>query len=545
MPNADEFAKVFETLRAQYERMLPGKLAALDGSFAALQEANPPKRELLETFHRQVHSLTGSGASYGFPELSQTARALELILKQATHSPADIRPPDIEEIRCRLEAVKRSVSTKTANGASRLAAADTSTMPAAATEHYIAILGRSPEQMEALSSQLLHFGYHAKIFESPALLLDCLADLPLAALILDAADEAEVAALAPITAHARNRGIPLVFTSDQTELSIRLAAVRAGGVAFFAAPVDAASLVDQLDRLSAGNAGEPYRVLIVDDQPIDAALYASALDSVGMITHIINDPGLTLNALREFNPDLVLLDMYMPSVSGEELAQVIRQQSAYVSIPLVFLSAETDVEKQLEAMRNGADDFLTKPINLQHLVASVTTRTKRYRELRSFMQRDSLTGLLNHTKSKEYLDTEVARAERENWPLAFAMVDIDHFKQVNDTFGHPVGDRVIKSIARLLQQRLRRSDVIGRYGGEEFAVILSNTSGETAARVMDEIRIAFSQIPHQAEGAAFSATFSCGVAEFRTGMSTNELANEADKALYQAKRRGRNQVVLA
>jgi diguanylate cyclase (GGDEF)-like protein len=161
------------------------------------------------------------------------------------------------------------------------------------------------------------------------------------------------------------------------------------------------------------------------------------------------------------------------------------------------------------------------------------------------MQRDSLTGLLNHTKSKEFLDVEVARAARGTWPLTFAMVDIDHFKNVNDRYGHPAGDRVIKSLARLLQQRLRRSDIISRYGGEEFAVILSNTSGETGARVMDELREAFSRIQHQADGLEFTATVSCGIAQLRPGMSTIELANEADKALHQAKRRGRNQVVLA
>jgi diguanylate cyclase (GGDEF)-like protein len=539
-PEAESFSQVFERLRAQYEQLLPGKLDALEAAFAALQ-ATPGDHELLRDFHRQAHSLTGSGASYGFAELSRTARTLELALKRALDSSAPMPPAALEEIRRHLDVVRHSAVTK---GAADPMSPVSPGAPSAG-ERLVAILEPSASDAEALATQVSHFGYRCQTFGSPEAMLDYAAGHTLKALILPAANPAGIAALAPITALAAKRGLPVLFTSDQSDLPTRLAGVRAGGIAYFTKPVDAAALVDQLDRLDPDNVGEPYRVLIIDDQPIDAALYASALDSVGMITYIANDPLATLNALREFNPELVLLDMYMPGVSGAELAQVIRQQSAYVSIPLVFLSAETDVDRQHEAMRNGADDFLTKPINLQHLVASVTTRAQRYRELRSFMQRDSLTGLLNHTKSKEYLDTEVARAEREHWPLSFAMVDIDHFKKVNDTFGHPVGDRVIKSIARLLQQRLRRSDLVGRYGGEEFAVIMSNTTGETAARVMDEIREAFSRIQHQANNAEFSATFSCGVAELRPGMSTNELASKADKALYQAKHRGRNQVVLA
>lgn len=542
MQEAESFSQLFGRLRAQYEQSLPSKIAELESSYAALQKT-PADHPLLETFHRQVHSLTGSGASFGFSELSQSARVLELTLKRAINSSTALQPTKFAEIRHHLDGLKRSLATAS-NTVPDPAPTGASTI-SAPLERHVAILETKREDAEALALQLTHFGYRSTIFESAEPIRGYLADVKVEALILPAVDPQDIAALAPVTSQAVERGIPLLFTSERSDLPTRLAAVRAGGVAYLDKPVDVAALVDQLDRLHQGGTGEPYRIMIVEDQPLDAALYASALDSAGMMAHIVSRPALALDALCDFHPDLILLDMYMPDVSGEELAKIIRQQSAYVSVPLVFLSAETDVDRQLEAMRNGADDFLTKPINLQHLVASVTTRAQRYRELRAFMQRDSLTGLLNHTKSKEFLDIELARAERENCPLTFAMVDIDHFKKVNDSYGHPVGDRVIKSIARLLQQRLRRSDIVGRYGGEEFAVILFNTSGETAARVMDDLREAFSQIRHQADLAEFSTTFSCGLAEFHPGMSANELANAADKALYEAKHRGRNRIILA
>jgi diguanylate cyclase (GGDEF)-like protein len=125
------------------------------------------------------------------------------------------------------------------------------------------------------------------------------------------------------------------------------------------------------------------------------------------------------------------------------------------------------------------------------------------------------------------------------------MIDIDHFKQVNDTYGHPVGDRVIKSLSRLLKQRLRETDVVGRYGGEEFAVIMSNTDGDAAMKVLDEMRAAFSCLQHLADGKEFFATFSCGIADVALFSDAIKLGDSADKALYEAKHAGRNRVVLA
>jgi diguanylate cyclase (GGDEF)-like protein len=237
--------------------------------------------------------------------------------------------------------------------------------------------------------------------------------------------------------------------------------------------------------------------------------------------------------------------MHMPGCTGLELAAIIRQQPAYVSIPIVFLSTEANRDRQLAAMHLGGDDFLTKPIKPDHLISAVTSRVQRARTLRSFMIRDSLTGLLNHTNTREHLDIEVARAQRQHGLLTLALLDIDHFKAVNDTYGHPTGDRVIKSLARLLQQRLRKTDIIGRYGGEEFAVILPHTDGLTAVKLLDEIRATFAHVRHQVDDCAFSVTFSCGIACFPDYADATQLTHAADQTLYDAKRSGRNQVLLA
>ena len=190
------------------------------------------------------------------------------------------------------------------------------------------------------------------------------------------------------------------------------------------------------------------------------------------------------------------------------------------------------------------DDFLVKPIDAAHLVSAVTMRATRARFLRSLMIHDGLTGLLNHTAIKEELAREVIRSSRLNSPLSLAMVDIDFFKKVNDTYGHAAGDRVLKSLARLMKQRLRETDIVGRYGGEEFAVIMNDTDAASAAKVIDEIRTVFSRLLHLSHDKEFSVNFSCGIADLAHFSDAVSLSEAADKALYQAKQRGRNKVIV-
>ena len=167
---------------------------------------------------------------------------------------------------------------------------------------------------------------------------------------------------------------------------------------------------------------------------------------------------------------------------------------------------------------------------------------ERYRKLRSMMVTDSLTGLLNHVTLKEALAREVLLATRQNTPVTFCMIDLDQFKQVNDTYGHPAGDRVLKGVSRLFRQRLRRSDIIGRYGGEEFAIIFPNTEAEDAFLVIDKLRQDFAETRFQSDVETFSVTFSAGLASYPQFPTHSELRTAADQALYFAKRRGCNQV---
>jgi diguanylate cyclase (GGDEF)-like protein len=208
------------------------------------------------------------------------------------------------------------------------------------------------------------------------------------------------------------------------------------------------------------------------------------------------------------------------------------------------LSGETDIAQQVEALRLGGDQFLTKPANPIILSAVVKTKIDRYRDMLRSGRHDSLTGLLNHSASKEQLEQMLRRALPAGH-LAVAMIDIDRFKSINDNYGHPVGDQVIRSLAWLLRGRLRNSDLIGRYGGEEFIVALGGVDIGQAVALIDRIREDFSQLPHAHSRGALRASFSCGIAAVPSYVTGSSLIEAADAALLEAKREGRNRIIAA
>jgi len=286
---------------------------------------------------------------------------------------------------------------------------------------------------------------------------------------------------------------------------------------------------------------EKYRVLVVEDSRVAVALIQRTLTAHGIDSRAILDPGTLLHELESYRPDLVLMDMYMPRFNGVEATRVLRQMSAYTALPIVYLSGESDISMQVEALRLGGDQFLIKPFNPVLLAAIVKTKIERFRETQRSTRLDGLTGLLNHTAAKSQLKVMVKNLTPSK-SLTVVMIDIDHFKAVNDTYGHPVGDQVIRGLAWLLKGRLRSSDMIGRYGGEEFLIALPDVTPEQARMVIDRIREDFSSLPHAHPTGALFASFSAGIASYPDFDDPQTLTEAADNALLEAKRLGRNRV---
>lgn len=403
------------------------------------------------------------------------------------------------------------------------------------------------ELVAQLTYQLTCFGYQVESFSTPRSLCRTFAQKRPNALIMDIhfpeGARSEIQTLFELACNC-DTPIPVIIISERNDFEARLQAVRAGGEAYFNKPVETLELLAALDNLTGRHRPEPYRVLVLDDDVDVARYHCLILREAGMQTCYLTEPEHTLELLQDFHPDIVLMDMYMPVCTGNELAALIRQLPEYVGMPIVYLSSETDRQKQLKAMRAGAEGFMTKPVVPEELVAAVSIRAERMRTLRSLMARDSLTGLYNHTTTTDLLGRALLGAKREGRSVCMVMIDLDRFKAVNDTYGHPVGDQVIIALARMLRQRLRSSDIIGRYGGEEFAVIMADTSVSAAGRIIDSLRKDFARFVFTAGGIRFSSTFSAGIAGYPARQTVELLREAADRALYEAKHKGRNRVVL-
>jgi diguanylate cyclase (GGDEF)-like protein len=337
--------------------------------------------------------------------------------------------------------------------------------------------------------------------------------------------------------------LPLVFISEDNSIGSRLKAVQAGGQAFIVKPLDYTLLLKAIDSLTERQLIQKFRVLIIDDQKSLSDYYASILQDAGFEVLTVNDPQHQLMpALTDFVPDLILLDLYMPYCNGQDLAGIIRQMDNLLSVPLVFLSAEASSDLQLRAMSTGADAFLTKPVSSDDLLLTVQSRIKRGRAVHDLVTKDPLSGLLNRRESIRRLEEEISRSRRVNTPLSVAMLDLDQFKNINDTQGHATGDWVIKFFARGMQNIFRESDIIGRYGGEEFLVIFPDTTPDTAQLACKRLK---KYIKDNAGDLPLPFTYSGGLALLANSEDSHSILERADIALYKAKEKGRNKVITA
>lgn len=302
------------------------------------------------------------------------------------------------------------------------------------------------------------------------------------------------------------------------------------------------------------------RVLIVDDNATIRNEIKAVLLRDGGFTHFLEAAdGLTaFKVIMETPPDLVLCDLVMPGFDGLKFLGLKASRRELEQIPVIMLTAVDDLDRKAEILARGASDYVTKPFHEKELLARVRIHTKLKRlqdELREMNARlealsvtDALTGLANRRLLISRLDEEVRRARRTRAPLAVIMIDIDHFKEVNDTHGHAMGDVVLRNIGTMLNANLRTTDLAARYGGEELTLVLPYTDGPAAIQVAEQLRQKFAALDHLLGAATIRKTVSMGVSA-RGGQAAmpdaEGLLNKADEALYRAKQGGRNRVEMA
>jgi diguanylate cyclase (GGDEF)-like protein len=532
--SSDELRRKCQELDAKWRASL--QLAGLDGfvEFAVTVSSLTEflEHHALSGLHQKAHALEQKVLSLMDEYM---AAAAGVVLASDTQAQLQAQMDDF------VMRVQAFVDGHSSQSEERRQVPDASTVVFALPSKQLVLLTDTPAAWKDLVAQVSFFQVKVDLVSTDQLLP---ASPEPALLLVDAANRSLSEFATQVQAlRGQFSASHIVGVNLEADFESQHSALAAGCDTCFAVDTGLSTLLARIVKLCTTEDEPAYKVLVVEDSKTAAALIRRTLSEGGMESQTIARPQEVLRALQAYRPDLILMDMYMPGCTGVEVTRVIRQHAEFLSTPVVYLSGDTNVALQVDALRLGGDHFLTKPFNPVILNAVVKSKIDRYRTLRRTMLNDSLTGLLNHTSSKQQLQAAINAARLDGGSLCAAMVDIDNFKAVNDTYGHPMGDHVIRSVAWLLKQRVRRSDAVGRYGGEEFVVVLPGSGPEQAHDVLDRIRADFALIRHPVEDGWFSCTFSCGIAQWNPDLDAETLLKRADQALYQAKDAGRNQVL--
>ncbi len=298
-----------------------------------------------------------------------------------------------------------------------------------------------------------------------------------------------------------------------------------------------------------------FLVLIVDDVRSNLKVVGAILDRVGYSTTFATSGEQAFERMKKSKPDLILMDIMMPEMDGIEVCKKIKGISQYEEIPIIFVTASHENKMIMEAFKQGAVDYITKPFKSGELLARVKihlelkyTRDelrKNLIELNKLATTDGLTGVLNRRHLFILAEQEFNRVCRYGNSFSVFILDVDYFKMINDTYGHTVGDETLKAIAQTTQSLLRNVDLFGRFGGEEFVGFLPETNSEDAFKVAERIRQTIANLNLEIDNNILRITVSIGLATYAsTDPDIDEMLKRADLALYEAKRRGRNQVLV-
>jgi diguanylate cyclase (GGDEF)-like protein len=545
-----DFQSMFMALKLKYARGLPEKLAEIVKAYEDAQAKD--NDESRKTLRDLAHKIVGTAGSYGYAKLAGAMKAIEeTVLSRPKSGPE--RKKQWQFVGEQIEIAKAAEKTIAEETADTLSQADTTASapkpaPSFGQPSARVLLVDDDDTflgaVEAIGRQcaldIVKAGSAAD-----ALAQACLEPLDAALITIAAADPERSYRLAlDLRSLPGNDSLPLAFirTSEVTDSP---GAAHAGGSLFLDKPLTTADLDKAVHHLVAIRQGGRPRVLIVDDDESFAASVGLTLRHENSIVKIVTDPSTVLEVMQQFPPDLLLLDVNMPQITGFEVCKQVRAVPRWQDLPIIFLTAATGVEARVEAFKSGGDDYLPKPVVNEELLARVKVRLDKSRMLKERSDRDTITGLFLRRAFMEQLQAVVAESERQKTTFAVCLLDVDHFKKVNDTYGHLAGDRVLAGLGQLLQRRFRVDDLRGRWGGEEFILAFKRESGDAIIPAINRVLEEFKDLKFTGDkGQEFHVSFSGGMASFPdSGKTLPELLAAADRRLYHAKESGRARIV--
>ncbi len=296
------------------------------------------------------------------------------------------------------------------------------------------------------------------------------------------------------------------------------------------------------------------KILIVDDDRKIVEMLEIGLNALGYRTVMAYDGEAAIDMVLKEIPDIILLDLNLPKKNGFEVCRQVRMEIKDNYIPIIMITARDDISSKIEGLDTGADDYITKPVDIKEVMARIKSmlRIKSLQdelrtakdELQELAVRDYLTGCFNRRYFTEILQIELKKSSRYDKSFGCIMLDVDDFKKINDNYGHPFGDEVLKKIADILRDNLRESDIIGRYGGEEFIALLPNISQRVELeQICERIRKKVEKTFFKTDSGNINTTISIGASLCegkKNGLNTDDIISNIDKALYKAKWDGKN-----
>jgi two-component system, cell cycle response regulator len=292
------------------------------------------------------------------------------------------------------------------------------------------------------------------------------------------------------------------------------------------------------------------KILVVDDNNLNVRLLTDILEDEGYEIYSCGNGSDVLYLAHKVRPEAILLDIMMPGLDGFEVCKLLKRDFEIKDIPVIMVTAKTDSVDVRRALELGAFDYIRKPIDEIEVVARVQSalRFKHHQDkLKEMAMKDGLTGLYNHALLIELFEKELKKQERSGNNISFVMLDIDYFKRVNDTYGHMSGDTVLMELSQILTSSIRSCDIVGRYGGEEFGIILPEVNLEGALNICERIRKNIESYKFDIGSESISITVSQGL-YFKfpeNSITSSEIIKRSDEALYRAKENGRNRVEIS
>jgi len=505
-------------LQREYLSEFPERLEELRADISAFRALRPEAAVSLKT---RFHRLAGSGGSYGFPEISVVAREME---QWMATKPAPGEAPRLDAAVDRLAALFRQ------------AQAGLGIAPAATGMRRRATVILPPSrEADRLAAALEAEGYEVRLghrLEDPA--ETAAGERPDLLVIGTAAGEGDPSAVASLWTGrlTRPRAVVLIETLRAVD---RLRAIASGVDAVVAVE----RMVEDLPRYArtlAQAGAPPSSVLLVEHDAERAAAVARSLEEANIRVVRCALAQAVQELLDREVPDLMLLATSLPDGAGTTVARIVREDPRFRMMPIVFTGPDA-VRERIAALQAGADDYLTTPPDPELLLQAVVVRAERGRRLRELLLRDPLTGLLNHATLLAELEYAVDYGRRHGGSLSLLVFDLDRFHEVNERFGHLVGDQVLRHVANVFRSNVRASDLIGRFGGEEFAMVLRGVGAEGAAVVAAKLRrVLGEQSATTSEGVIIPLHVSVGWACFPShGTSAGELVHAAVRAMQREK----------